>query len=165
MAKALRARKFWNRRFLRCELGDSAASADVARQARVECFSSEEASLADGKLYAVLQRFFSHRIQHEERRRKEVSFWTLVLRKRFFIASVTRAQLPGHPFASESKHKRATLEKGAPNTLREGCCFAFSDTLKGSGGKVVVSSSNTWREGGSRFVLASVDTSRESGGK
>ena len=46
--------------FLRCELGDSAASADVARQARVECFSSEEASFADGKLCAVLQRFFSH---------------------------------------------------------------------------------------------------------
>ena len=145
-------------------MGDSAASADVARHARVECFSSEEASLADGKLCAVLQRFFSHRIQHEERRRKEVSFWTLVLRKRFFIASVTRAQLSGHPFASESKHKRTTLEKGAPNTLREGgCCFASADTLKGSGGKAVVSSSNTWREHGSRFVLASVDTSRESG--
>ena len=85
--------------------------------------------------------------------------------QKVFIASVTRAQLSGHPFASESKHKRATLEKGAPNTLREGGCFASADTLKVSGGRVVVSSSNTWREHGSRFVLASVDTSRESGGK
>ena len=46
-----------------------------------------------------------------------------------------------------------------------GSCFASADTLKGSGGRVVESSSNTSREGGSRFFLASVDTSRESGGE
>ena len=60
--------------FWRSELGDSAGSADVARQARVECFSSVEASFADGKLCAVFQRFFSHRIHHEERRRKWCHF-------------------------------------------------------------------------------------------
>ena len=95
-----------------------------------------------------------------------VSFWTLVLHKRVFFASVTCAQSSRHPFASELRHKRATLEKGAPNTMREGgFCFASAGRLKGSEGRVVESSSNTSREGGSLFFLASVDTSRESGGE
>ena len=84
----------------------------------------------------------------------------------FFFAPVTRAESSRHPFASESRHKRATLEKGAPNTLRKGgFCFVSADTLKGSGGREVESSSNTSREGGSRFFFASVDRSRESGGE
>ena len=137
----------------------------MARQARVECFSSEEASLADGKLCAVLQRFSVIESSTRSGDGRGVIL-DPCSPKKVLIASVTRAQLSGHLFASESKHKRATLEEGAPNTLREGgCCFASADTLKVRGGRVVVSSSNTWREGGSRFVLASVDTSRESGGK
>ena len=83
----------------------------------------------------------------------------------FFFASVTRAQSSRHPFASESRHQLATLEKGATNTLRSGFRFAPAGTLKGSGGRVVESSSNTSREGGSRYFLPSVDTSRESGGE
>ena len=95
-----------------------------------------------------------------------MSFWTLVLGKRFFFFRLHVRKPSRRPCAIESRHKRATLDKGAPNTLREGgFCFASADTLKGSGGRVVGTSSYTSREGGSRFFLASVDTSRESGGE
>ena len=95
-----------------------------------------------------------------------VSFWTLVLRKRFLLRRLHVRSYQDILLQASRNTNVATLEKGAPNTLREGGgCFASADTLKVSGGRVVVSSSNTWREHGSRFVLASVDTSRESGGK
>ena len=98
------------------------------------------------------QAFFSHRIQHEGRRRCGCHFGHLFSARGVFFASVTRAQSSRQLFESESRHKRATLEKGAPNTLREGgFCFASADTLKRSGGRVVGSSSHTSREGGSRF--------------
>ena len=58
-----------------------------------------------------------------------------------FFASVTRAQ---SSILFWPRHKRATLEKGASNTL-----FASADTMKGSGW----SSSNTSRKGGSRFLF------------
>ena len=128
-------------------------------------FSSEEASLADGR---CAQSFSV--VSATEPSTKSGDGMGVILDpcspQEGSFASVTRAQSSRHPFASELRHKRATLETGAPNTWSEGgFCFASADTLKGSGGRVVGSSPNTSREGGSRFILASVDTSRECGGE
>ena len=110
--------------------------------------------------------FFSHRIQHEERRRKRCHFGPLFSAKGFYCVGYTCAVIRTSLCKRVETQTCDVGERSTKHTLREGgCCFASADTLKVSGGRVVVSSSNTWREHGSRFVLASVDTSRESGGK
>ena len=130
---------------------------------RVSSFSSEEASPAGGSCAQSSSVFSAIESSTQSGDGMGVILDPCSPQDVFFCASVARALSSRHPFASESRHKRATLEKGAPNTLREGgFCFASADTLKGSGGRVVARSSNTSREGGSRFFFSLLLTRRGS---
>ena len=143
------------------ESGDPAASGDMRHARRVSTVFSQGSVTCGRQLCAVLQRLSAIESSTKSGDGMGVVLGLCSPQEGFFLR---RSHVRSHQDNPLQASRDTNVRRWRPNTSREGgFCFASADTLKGSGGSVVVSSSNTSREGGSRFFLASVDTSRESG--